>query len=161
MQIRDIGSGNFGVAKLMRNRVTNELVAVKFIERGERVRRGSGAGTTAPSLLFLPAARPLDGRGWDRQCSWLFYFLGRYLSSSTPVIHCARPAACCLSTQVDKNVEREILNHRMLLNANVVSFKEVCVYVCCVCARACYQQSNAARILRHVETGTVRVTVCV
>jgi hypothetical protein len=27
--------------------------------------------------------------------------------------------------QVDKNVEREILNHRMLLNANVVSFKEV------------------------------------
>jgi hypothetical protein len=38
LQIRDIGSGNFGVAKLMRNRVTNELIAVKFIERGERVR---------------------------------------------------------------------------------------------------------------------------
>lgn len=37
LQIRDIGSGNFGVAKLMRNRVSNELVAVKFIERGERV----------------------------------------------------------------------------------------------------------------------------
>lgn len=31
--------------------------------------------------------------------------------------------------QVDKNVEREILNHRTLLNANVVSFKEVCVCV--------------------------------
>lgn len=35
--IRDIGSGNFGVAKLMRDTATNELVAVKFIERGSRV----------------------------------------------------------------------------------------------------------------------------
>jgi hypothetical protein len=38
-QIRDLGSGNFGVAKLMRDRQTNELVGVKFIERGDRVRR--------------------------------------------------------------------------------------------------------------------------
>eukprot|EP00879_Flechtneria_rotunda_P001597 GHRR01001757.1.p1 GENE.GHRR01001757.1~~GHRR01001757.1.p1 ORF type:complete len:342 (+),score=105.96 GHRR01001757.1:147-1172(+) len=60
--IRDIGSGNFGVAKLMRDKKNNELVAVKFIERGDRV---------------------------------------------------------------DKNVEREILNHRMLINPNVVGFKEV------------------------------------
>ena len=36
-QIRDIGSGNFGVAKLMRDKQTGELVAVKFIERGEKV----------------------------------------------------------------------------------------------------------------------------
>jgi len=36
--VRDIGSGNFGVARLMRNRETRELVAVKFIERGHRVR---------------------------------------------------------------------------------------------------------------------------
>lgn len=36
-QIRDIGSGNFGVAKLMRDKQTSELVAVKFIERGEKV----------------------------------------------------------------------------------------------------------------------------
>jgi hypothetical protein len=39
-QIRDIGSGNFGVARLMRDKVSNELVAVKFIERGSRVSRG-------------------------------------------------------------------------------------------------------------------------
>jgi len=38
VQIRDIGSGNFGVAKLMRDRKTGEQVAVKFIERGEKVR---------------------------------------------------------------------------------------------------------------------------
>ena len=36
-QIKDIGSGNFGVAKLMRDKTTGELVAVKFIERGEKV----------------------------------------------------------------------------------------------------------------------------
>ncbi|KAL6840126.1 hypothetical protein ACP4OV_029936 [Aristida adscensionis] len=35
--VRDIGSGNFGVARLMRNRETRELVAVKCIERGQRI----------------------------------------------------------------------------------------------------------------------------
>ncbi|GLC36523.1 Serine/threonine-protein kinase sapk10 [Pleodorina starrii] len=60
--VRDLGSGNFGVAKLMRNRVSDELVAIKFIERGERV---------------------------------------------------------------DRNVEREICNHRMLNHPNIVGFKEV------------------------------------
>ncbi|KAJ1286424.1 hypothetical protein BS78_03G350500 [Paspalum vaginatum] len=35
--VRDIGSGNFGVARLMRNRETRELVAVKCIERGRRI----------------------------------------------------------------------------------------------------------------------------
>lgn len=35
--IRDIGSGNFGVAKLCRAKDTGELVAVKFIERGEKI----------------------------------------------------------------------------------------------------------------------------
>ena len=44
MQIRDLGSGNFGVAKLVRDRVSNELVAVKFIERGDRV-RSAGLGS--------------------------------------------------------------------------------------------------------------------
>lgn len=38
MQIRDIGSGNFGVAKLMRCKKTGEEVAIKFIERGDKVR---------------------------------------------------------------------------------------------------------------------------
>lgn len=39
--VRDIGSGNFGVARLMRDRRTSELVAVKYIERGEKVWRWS------------------------------------------------------------------------------------------------------------------------
>eukprot|EP00955_Chlamydomonas_euryale_P050213 354475-Chlamydomonas_euryale.AAC.1 len=40
--IRDIGAGNFGVAKLMRDKVTSELVSVKFTGRGSRVSADSG-----------------------------------------------------------------------------------------------------------------------
>lgn len=36
--VRDLGSGNFGVARLMQDRVTGELVAIKYIDRGDRVR---------------------------------------------------------------------------------------------------------------------------
>ncbi|KAL2513904.1 Serine/threonine-protein kinase SRK2B [Forsythia ovata] len=35
--VKDIGSGNFGVARLMRNKETRELVAMKYIERGHRI----------------------------------------------------------------------------------------------------------------------------
>jgi serine/threonine protein kinase len=38
--LKDIGSGNFGVARLMRNRETKELVAMKYIPRGQKVRPG-------------------------------------------------------------------------------------------------------------------------
>nr|AIH00110.1 sucrose nonfermenting 1-related protein kinase 2.7 [Fragaria x ananassa] len=35
--VEDIGSGHFGVAKLMRNKETKELVAVKYIDRGLKI----------------------------------------------------------------------------------------------------------------------------
>ncbi|GFY96118.1 SNF1-related protein kinase 2.7 [Actinidia rufa] len=35
--VKDIGAGNFGVAKLVRDKWTRELFAVKFIERGEKI----------------------------------------------------------------------------------------------------------------------------
>jgi serine/threonine protein kinase len=35
--LKDIGAGNFGVARLMRNKETKELVAIKYIERGSKV----------------------------------------------------------------------------------------------------------------------------
>ncbi|TKY71369.1 Serine/threonine-protein kinase SRK2B [Spatholobus suberectus] len=35
--VKDIGSGNFGVARLMRHKDTKELVAMKFIERGHKI----------------------------------------------------------------------------------------------------------------------------
>ncbi|KAI4337673.1 hypothetical protein L6164_016058 [Bauhinia variegata] len=35
--VKDIGSGNFGVAKLVRDKWTKEYYAVKFIERGQKI----------------------------------------------------------------------------------------------------------------------------
>ncbi|CAJ2652111.1 unnamed protein product [Trifolium pratense] len=35
--VKDIGSGNFAVAKLVRDIFTKELFAVKFIERGQKL----------------------------------------------------------------------------------------------------------------------------
>lgn len=35
--VKDIGSGNFGVARLVRDKSTRELFAVKFIDRGNKV----------------------------------------------------------------------------------------------------------------------------
>ncbi|KAF0932209.1 hypothetical protein E2562_008735 [Oryza meyeriana var. granulata] len=35
--LKDIGSGNFGVARLMRNKETKELVAMKYIPRGLKI----------------------------------------------------------------------------------------------------------------------------
>lgn len=36
--IKELGSGNFGVARLVRDKKTKELVAVKYIERGNKVK---------------------------------------------------------------------------------------------------------------------------
>ena len=35
--VKEIGSGNFGVARLMRHKQTKELVAMKYIERGHKI----------------------------------------------------------------------------------------------------------------------------
>ena len=51
--VRDIGSGNFGVARLMRDKVTKELVAVKYIERGEKVRLWRFFGFSESIIVFV------------------------------------------------------------------------------------------------------------
>nr|UWV48914.1 gametophytes ABA insensitive on antheridiogen 1 [Polypodium vulgare] len=40
--VKDIGSGNFGVARLMRDKASKELVAVKYIERGDKIDENVG-----------------------------------------------------------------------------------------------------------------------
>nr|AFK47198.1 unknown [Medicago truncatula] len=35
--VKDLGAGNFGVARLLRNKETKELVAMKYIERGQKI----------------------------------------------------------------------------------------------------------------------------
>lgn len=47
--VKDIGAGNFAVAKLVRDKWTKELFAVKFIERGLKV-------TPFPLSIQFPAA---------------------------------------------------------------------------------------------------------
>jgi len=58
--LKDIGSGNFGVARLMRNKDTKELVAMKYIPRGLKVR---GRGPPIPVLAFdsLPLSPGIFG----------------------------------------------------------------------------------------------------
>ncbi|XP_039126230.1 serine/threonine-protein kinase SAPK2 [Dioscorea cayenensis subsp. rotundata] len=52
--IKDIGSGNFGVAKLVRDVNTNEFFAVKFIERGEKIDENVQREIMNHSLLKHP-----------------------------------------------------------------------------------------------------------
>ena len=47
--LKELGAGNFGVARLVRDKQTKELVAVKYIERGKKVRRSlAGFGLSFP-----------------------------------------------------------------------------------------------------------------
>lgn len=57
-QVRDIGSGNFGVAKLMRDKNTGHLVAVKFIERGEKVRLIIITALASLVFIHFPSKHP-------------------------------------------------------------------------------------------------------
>nr|KAJ0197624.1 hypothetical protein LSAT_V11C700372250 [Lactuca sativa] len=60
--VKDIGSGNFGVARLMRNKVTKELVAMKYIERGHKV-------VLTPTHLAIVMEYAAGGELFDRICN--------------------------------------------------------------------------------------------
>ncbi|XP_050109111.1 serine/threonine-protein kinase SRK2E isoform X4 [Malus sylvestris] len=60
--VRDIGSGNFGVARLMRDKQTGELVAVKYIERGEKV-------ILTPTHLAIVMEYASGGELFERICN--------------------------------------------------------------------------------------------
>jgi hypothetical protein len=74
VQLKDIGSGNFGVAKLMRYKPTGELVAVKFIERGDKVSRKQCASVRLPIRQWPWAPAQASGRADAASCrtvQWL------------------------------------------------------------------------------------------
>lgn len=107
-QIRDLNSGTFGFVQLARDKSTSEYIAIKFIERGDKVsswparmRRGGPGAPAARSVVAAACTR------------WAHVW---------PHNH-ATPLPC--APQVTKYVEREILNHRDLVHPHIVQFKEV------------------------------------
>jgi serine/threonine-protein kinase SRK2 len=75
--IRDIGSGNFGVAKLVRDVRTKELFAVKFIERGQKVvnRKSPPSSSSLPhsKIMFFPLPGDMECNPWctrATECCW-------------------------------------------------------------------------------------------
>lgn len=93
--IKDIGSGNFGVAKLVRDVRTKELFAVKFIERGMKVCAAFESISPLPYLNRVPLSR---GKGSILECvrsvnansgRWIFYWIVDFFigpSRSFPVL---------------------------------------------------------------------------
>ncbi|KAH9664670.1 serine/threonine-protein kinase SRK2A [Citrus sinensis] len=60
--VKDLGAGNFGVARLLRHKETKELVAVKYIERGRKV-------VLTPTHLAIVMEYAAGGELFDRICN--------------------------------------------------------------------------------------------
>ncbi|KAF1875752.1 hypothetical protein Lal_00006382 [Lupinus albus] len=60
--VKDLGAGNFGVARLMRNKETKGLVAMKYIERGHKV-------VLTPTHLAILMEYAAGGELFERICS--------------------------------------------------------------------------------------------
>lgn len=146
--LRDIGSGNFGVAKLVRDVRTKELFAVKLIERGQKV-----SSFCFPLLCCSFSKKKIDAIprvGWirdslvvlfssesevcRRQLVPVFSILSDFVSILAPISNFAVDfGASCphaglafrFLLQIDEHVQREIMNHRSLKHPNIVRFKEV------------------------------------
>jgi len=98
-KIKDINSGSYGFVQLCQDTRTNEQVAVKFIERGEKVM--ICAVYIRVSIRTFPIADVLD--------------LHRICQASSAMV----------ALQITKYVERELLNHNRLLHPHIIQFKEV------------------------------------
>ena len=127
--LKDIGSGNFGVAKLVRDKWSGELHAVKYIERGQKVLFSSSFLSSLwfflPPLLFLSKCYSLFMILTGcclvlRIVIWLLCFLSGFC-----FLGLISPFFFLLLLQIDEHVQREIMNHRSLKHPNIVRFKEV------------------------------------
>ena len=57
-QIRDLNSGTFGFVELALDKTTGQQVAIKFIERGDKVRREGQFARVPPPRSPPPPTRP-------------------------------------------------------------------------------------------------------
>jgi serine/threonine protein kinase len=123
--MKNIGSGNFGVTKLVRDRCTKEFFAVKFFERGEKV-----------CFLYFTICLPISISNffhiyYSLLISWnsILFVFTIMNSSSLSIRGCFTMGLIeelLLWLQIDEHVQREIMNHRSLKHPNIVRFKEVC-----------------------------------
>jgi hypothetical protein len=163
--VKDLGSGNFGLARLEREIATGELVAIKYIERGDGVRaaarartkcsRATATGRRTRAPLQRACAQRLARapppprrsvctcRGRSGSDTWrgagarrlhgaavaaLWAPTSAYAPPPAPARLTRRRTARAARPQIDANVAREIVCHRMLRHPNIVAFKEVCAH---------------------------------
>ncbi|KAH7566106.1 hypothetical protein JRO89_XS08G0087400 [Xanthoceras sorbifolium] len=60
--VKDLGAGNFGVARLLRHKETKQLVAMKYIERGHKV-------VLTPTHLAIVMEYAAGGELFERICN--------------------------------------------------------------------------------------------
>jgi serine/threonine protein kinase len=144
-QVKDLGSGNFGLARLERDVATNALVAIKYLPRGHTVRAPHTWLHTlhaAPQQASFSVSRRIKGlSAWHRRHVLVAHLRGRrhveawarwgvaVLGSGPWAPGCRFPQRglshpAPVASQVDENVARELVCHRMLRHNNVVLFKE-------------------------------------
>ena len=105
-RLRVLGRGNYGVTWLMRDRSTSLLYAGKFMERGPAVGdlEMTCAAIKSPRLPPPPPPPPPPDHRSQR-------------TASDP--------PCLCRSQINVDVEREVLNHRQLAHPFIIKFKKV------------------------------------
>ena len=98
-QVADLNSGAFGFVQLAKDLETGEQVAIKFIERGEKVH--------ALPLQLLMHTVKVEANAMHPDV----------------IANITQPSACAL--QISKYVEREIMNHKQLRHPHIVELREV------------------------------------
>ncbi|PPD93395.1 hypothetical protein GOBAR_DD09675 [Gossypium barbadense] len=77
--VKDLGAGNFGVARLLRHKGTKELVAMKYIERGHKIDENvareiiNHRSLRHPNIIRFKEASGFDAYPFsncDRVCWW-------------------------------------------------------------------------------------------
>lgn len=148
VKVADLSHGSFGFVQLARNTETQELVAIKFIERGDRVNRcvllrcacrDTGLRRVPPRSFVGRTAAVTGTAGIPAQSSGCCYVAWRCMAAHTyppsrvptPLLSRCLPATAAAVT--NRYVEAEILNHRMLRHPHVIEFREVFItseYIC-------------------------------
>ncbi|PWA66275.1 protein kinase-like domain-containing protein [Artemisia annua] len=135
--VKEIGSGNFGVAKLVRDKGTKELFAVKFIERGQKIDEHVQREIMnhrslrhpniirfkevllTPTHLAIVMEYAAGGELFERICKAAKLVRDKGTKELFAVKFIER------GQKIDEHVQREIMNHRSLRHPNIIRFKEV------------------------------------